>query len=395
LLIVEQNAVKLNAEIAHFERRIARPVMPELNAARGIAILLVVVLHGFEFFTPSAAPAWERLFLMVVNQGWAGVNLFFVLSGFLITGILLDSVKRSDYYSRFYVRRALRILPAYYFVLLLLLLLSHISFFPRRTSLAFVSLSLIYLSNVSPLVGISMQYGPLWSLAVEEHFYILWPLGVRKLTRRNLTIAAASICVIEPLARLYTVYRGGLWWGPYTWVSADGLALGALLAIFARSCYASRRILFIVVFLTAIAASGAMAASVVTPRFVAVAIRGTCVNYLAFAVVGGILWVGTGSYFHVVRWLVLSFYGYISYGLYLIHMLCFDLYNGVVDAYIPRLSVGTNFARCWIRFAVVVATSTAIAYVSRVTFEEFFLRMKDKREHSQSRELLSAPASSN
>jgi peptidoglycan/LPS O-acetylase OafA/YrhL len=133
-----------------------------------------------------------------------------VLSGFLITGILLDSVKQTNYYSRFYLRRALRILPAYYFVLLLLALLSHISFFPRQTSLAFVSLSLIYLSNITPLLGIPIQYGPLWSLAVEEHFYILWPTLVQQLTRRNLTIAATSICMIEPFVRLYTVHRGGL-----------------------------------------------------------------------------------------------------------------------------------------------------------------------------------------
>ncbi len=78
------------------EDRILRPVMPELDTVRGIAILMVFLFHGFEDFIPDAAnvPAWERLFLSTMSLGWIGVNLFFVLSGFLITGILLDSVNQ-------------------------------------------------------------------------------------------------------------------------------------------------------------------------------------------------------------------------------------------------------------------------------------------------------------
>ncbi len=380
----------MKAEVARFEQRLIRPVMPELDTTRGIAILLVFWFHGFELFTPSAAPGWERLFLSAANQGWSGVNLFFVLSGFLITGILLDSIKKPGYYSRFYYRRALRILPAYYLLLLFLIVVGHVSFMPRRTSLAFVGLSFIYLSNVTPLLGVPMQYGPLWSLAVEEHFYLLWPGAVRALNRRNLAAVASLICVAEPFLRMYAVHRGGLWWGPYTWVSADGLALGGLLAIFGRSSLASRANLLKLVIMAAIAATGAMAVSVAVPRFAAVAIRGTCVNYFAFAAVGAILWLGTGPHSGLVRSRVLSFFGYISYGLYLIHVLCLDLYNGAVEEFLPGLSVGTSFAKCCFRLLVAIAIATGIAYVSRITYEEFFLRMKDKR--TKARESVQAPA---
>ncbi len=123
----------MSSNDAGLEQRIVRPVMPELDAIRGVAILLVFWFHGFMFFTPPAGtvPAWERAFLAGARQGGSGVNLFFVLSGFLITGILLDSVGKPDYYSRFYYRRALRILPAYY---LLLLLLAGLGWVKLRTS---------------------------------------------------------------------------------------------------------------------------------------------------------------------------------------------------------------------------------------------------------------------
>jgi peptidoglycan/LPS O-acetylase OafA/YrhL len=382
----------MNAEVTPFDRRIVRPLMPELDTIRGIAVLVVFWYHGFMLFTPasSGAPEWERIFVALSRQGWAGVNLFFVLSGFLITGILLDSASKPNYYSRFYYRRALRILPAYYLLLLMLIVLGHISFMPRHTSLAFVGLSFIYLSNITPLLGIPLEYGPLWSLAVEEHFYILWPAAVRTLTRRNLTIVAASICVLEPFIRIYSVHRGGLWWSTYTWVSADGLALGGLLAIFGRSSLASRANLLKLVLLAAVSAIAGMAASTVVPRSVQVGIRGTCVNYFAFATVGAIVWLGTGAYRGLVNIRFLSFVGYISYGLYLIHMLCLDLYNGAAQQFFPSLSVGTSFPKSCLRLLIALTVATAIAYVSRVTYEEFFLRMKDKR--LKARETVEAPA---
>jgi len=140
-----------------------RPFMPELDTLRGIAVLGVMCLHAFFWqYASFSFGRWGRLILNITRPGWVGVNLFFVLSGFLITGILLDSRTRPDYYRRFYTRRALRILPAYYLLLLCLLVL-------RSSSPAFVGLSFIYLSNVTNFFGVSCDYGPLWSLAAEEH----------------------------------------------------------------------------------------------------------------------------------------------------------------------------------------------------------------------------------
>jgi len=358
---------------------IARPLMPELDTVRGVAILMVFLFHAFEDFVPppSSTPAWERLLLAAANLGWTGVNLFFVLSGFLITGILLDSADKPRYYSRFYYRRALRILPAYYLLLALLLLVSHIGFVTRKTSWAFAGLSFIYLSNITPLLGVPRNYAPLWSLAVEEHFYLLWPAAVKRL-RGGLTVAAVLICVCEPVLRAICATRGGLWWGPYTWLSADGLALGALLAIFARSAWASRKNLLKLAALSVLLAVVMLAASVPVPRSVSISLRSTCVNYGSLTLLAAALWVGTGKYRSFVNLRLLSFYGFISYGLYLIHALLFRLYNDLAAAFAPSFRIDQSFARCLLRLPIVLIVATGAAYLSRSTFEEFFLRMKDK-----------------
>jgi peptidoglycan/LPS O-acetylase OafA/YrhL len=361
------------------EDPILRPVMPELNTVRGIAVLMVFLFHAFEDFTPAAQhlPAWERVFLSTLGFGWMGVNLFFVLSGFLITGILLGSVSRPHYYSRFYRRRALRILPAYYLLLVVLVLVGRISFVRQHTSLAFAGLSFVYLSNITPLLGVPRDYAPLWSLAVEEHFYLIWPAAVRVFTRRGLAIAAASICICEPVLRAFAVARGGLWWGPYTWLSADGLALGALLAIFARSQWGSRTNVLKLASFSALIGMALLVMSLPVPRFMAISLRATSVNYGSLSALAIALWLGTGRYRRLVNLRILSFYGFISYGLYLIHPLIFHLYNDVSVKYASPFYVGQSFARCLLRLLVALVLAAAVAYVSRITYEEFFLRKKD------------------
>ena len=129
-----------------------RSVMPELDTLRGVAILGVLFLHGF--FWPYSGlhfGRWGALWLNITQPGWLGVNLFFVLSGFLITGILIDSAVRPDYYRRFYTRRALRILPAYYLLLIILWLLG-------QARGAYVGLSFLYLANVPELFGVGQAY---------------------------------------------------------------------------------------------------------------------------------------------------------------------------------------------------------------------------------------------
>jgi peptidoglycan/LPS O-acetylase OafA/YrhL len=124
----------------------------------------------------------------------------------------------------------------------------------------------------------------------------------------------------------------------------------------------------------------------------ALGIRGTVVNYFSAALVAGALWLGTGPHRSWVNIRVLAFYGYISYGLYLVHGWIFELYDNVVSNLAPQLVPGVNFGNICIRFVVVLAVSTAVAYVSRITYEEYFLRMKQKAPQAQKSEEAAAVA---
>ena len=371
------------------EEPIVRPRMPELDSIRGIAILAVLLFHGFGgiMWSPAARLGWQRAILAFSRQGWAGVNLFFVLSGFLITGILLDSAHKPHYYSRFYARRALRILPAYYLMLLIMLVWNYFTGVSPHATLAFAGVSLIYLSNLAPLFAIPVLYPLLWSLSVEEHFYLIWPTVVRRFSRRGVAIVASVVCVIEPILRLYALASGTEpgWAGPhhggaysYTWMTADGLALGALLALFARSARGSRNN-FLKVALIALAASViATGVSLIMPHELAIGLRGTLVNYYSLAFVAGTLWLGTGVYRGWVNVGWLSFYGYISYGLYLIHGWIFGVYDTSLRSFAPSLLPNLDFGKSCLQLAICALVATGIAYLSRITYEEFFLRVKDK-----------------
>ena len=351
--------------------------MPELDTLRGIAVLGVLFLHGFYWqFAGLSFGRVARAFLNLTQPGWIGVNLFFVLSGFLITGILLDSKNRPYYYRRFYTRRALRILPPYYALLILLLLL-------RSASPAFVGLSFIYLANVTNFFGVACDYGPLWSLAVEEHFYIAWPAVVRKVTTQQLAWVAMFIVVIVPALRAISFaigWRGGLDW--YTWFVADGLAAGSLLAILLRSSVTRRQVRVVCGWLLAgsilLGLAGAPFGILTRNRMLGAALQFTTINLFFAGVLLFFLLAGSGPGKRFVDVPVLRFVGYISYGLYLDHTLAFRLYDRFCRNYLPHwIPSNGHFGLVVLRFFLAGGGAIVAAYLSRRFYEEWFLRRKD------------------
>ena len=356
-----------------------RPVMPELDTIRGIAVLGVLLLHAFAWqYGGLHFDVLAQTFLVATQPGGLGVNLFFVLSGFLITGILLDSKQHPHFYRRFYTRRALRILPAYYSLLVLLLLL-------HASSYGFVGLSFVYLANVTDLFGIACGYGPLWSLAVEEHYYIFWPAVVHKLTSRGLASVSVGIMVFEPILRAVCFNLGwgkdGLAW--YTWFVADGLAAGSLLAIVLRTAITRKQVTQLCALLLS---SGILLSIVGRPfgittreRMLGAALQLTLVNVFFAGVLLLFLLVGTGSGKHHVNNSVLRFFGYISYGLYLDHLLAFRMYDRICLPYWPALVPSNHhFELVLLRFVVAGGLAVVAAYLSRKYFEERFLQLKDR-----------------
>jgi len=164
-----------------------------LDGLRGVAILLVLFLHfiiGQGVPAPSVLVDWW--FIGIVRAGWMGVDLFFVLSGFLITGILLDTKGSRHYFRQFYTRRVLRIFPLYYGSLVLFLILLP-TLFPDDQVLHDLHADAVwfwtYLYNVKVAAAgftPSSALGHFWSLAVEEQFYLIWPIVVLCLGRRHL-----------------------------------------------------------------------------------------------------------------------------------------------------------------------------------------------------------------
>lgn len=209
--------------------------LPQLDGLRGIAILGVLLFH-FD----SANVGWAGLSFHVgaFDLGWTGVTLFFVLSGYLITGILLAAKGAPHYFRDFYARRALRIFPAYYAMLLLAFALANtLSALDTAGAGREWPFYVFYVSNYwlgmnDGRTPMSQLLGPTWTLSIEEQFYLIWPLIVGALTRRALAALCIALVVASPLLRWSLMQAtGDPTFTSFALVSNfDGLALGALIA---------------------------------------------------------------------------------------------------------------------------------------------------------------------
>jgi peptidoglycan/LPS O-acetylase OafA/YrhL len=353
--------------------------MPGLDVLRGIAILSVFFFHGLKWYLPLGAWAEPqvRLIAQAVSFGWLGVNLFFVLSGFLITGILLDTRTKKNYWSGFYIRRFLRIVPLYLVVLAILKVALNCTW-------AYVILCLFYLANFALEFRIpGPGYGPLWSLAVEEQFYLVWPFLVRRLRLRALATLCVVGIVLSPVLRAISVSNSLVLGSPYvtTWLICDNLFYGALLAIFLRTAAATEQR---VAQLTVV--SGGLGAVLLGAGFsFHLLSRGTAAG-AAFQPIPFLLIFSSmllvslrfGDHPTVYRALApIRFFGYISYGFYLFHTLGFFAFDWATEHLGVRLETpGIGFVL--FRFVTVGACLTLFCYLSRRYFEGYFLRFKDR-----------------
>ncbi len=212
--------------------------MPALDGVRGVAVVLVILHHAYQF-TTLRHPV-DQAFDVFTASAWMGVDLFFVLSGFLITGILLDIRDSPRYFRAFYWRRLVRIFPLYYAYLAVVLFV-----IPRVTGEPFYAKAeanqwwlWTHLSNI-PLSERFMNRGVnhFWSLAVEEQFYLVWPAIVYVLGRYRLLWLLAVLIPGTAVLRWYLASNGTSGQALYmlTWTRFDALAIGALLAVAARS----------------------------------------------------------------------------------------------------------------------------------------------------------------
>lgn len=217
--------------------------IPELDGIRGLAILLVILYHYVAVSIPEDASSGFLFVRQIFSNGWSGVDLFFVLSGFLIAGILIDNRKTQNYFKVFYIRRMNRIFPLYYFFLLFFIVLQFIesqwglfSDHLFTNSLPFPSY-LIYLQNFS--MAAQGDFGNeflamTWSLAVEEQFYLFLPLLVRLSLPHRLPLNFLFFIGL-PLILRATLGSDGYYSFVLTPWRLDSLLLGSLLAVIVRT----------------------------------------------------------------------------------------------------------------------------------------------------------------
>jgi peptidoglycan/LPS O-acetylase OafA/YrhL len=228
--------------------------IPGIDGLRGLGILMVMAYHYMGFATHRNF--FIDWFFAFNRSGWIGVDLFFVVSGFLVTGILLDAKNSPNYFRNFYMRRTLRIFPLYYAVLFCLFcipLLAHALDTPAFREVASRQIWLwLYGTNIlnalhnKPMfAGGWLEANHFWSLAVEEQFYLIWPPIVLLLGRKSLLGVCLSLIAFAAILRIALVMTGHGGLAPYMLTPArlDVLACGAIIAILSRSTI-SRQTIF-------------------------------------------------------------------------------------------------------------------------------------------------------
>jgi len=359
-----------------------------LDGVRGMAILMVMAIHFLGMLTPRSLG--ERLVVKAAGFGMLGVDLFFVLSGFLITGLLLESKHEPRPFRNFYARRILRIFPLYFGVLVVCFLLlplvvrlppsfealrSHQGWFWTFTSNFYIAAagswgSLSYLNHF-------------WSLAIEEHYYLLWPLVMLTFQARTLE----RICVGVLLGAL--VLRTGLALGGTSELSIsvltpcriDALSTGGLLALLARRPAG----LAALVGRSGRAALWLGAGLLLLSTWCAATRLGLPVlhqvrnsGYALFF--GALLLLSLGPPSHPVTWVferpVLRFFGTYSYGLYVYSgILTWIFLRNDLDGRLDAL-LGNHALAMTAHTALGVLLSTAMAVASYHLFEKHFLSLK-------------------
>lgn len=335
--------------------------VPELDGLRGLAILWVVLYHC----KPRLVGTW---IYGTSLWGWAGVLIFFVLSGFLITSILLTTRDKPHYFHNFHARRFLRIWPVYLLLLIVVYLNAPWFIGPPVWQAIKTAPWWAYLLCIQNLFHLSLPPAlePTWALAIEEQFYFVWAPVARWLRRPwMLAIVLVGALIVSPALRL-SHYS---WLTPtHTLIHLDALAWGSLIALAIHTLPLSRRT-WLWLGLCGAAAGFAAAATIA---------GGTAFldSALSVGFVGTMLAAIASTGAHnplsaILRRGPLKFYGRISYGLYMIHISVF-IYFGWFDLRMDRYGVAGNVAIVLFRLAVSTVAATALWY----GFESQVLKLK-------------------
>ena len=366
--------------------------LPVLDGLRGVAILMVMLFHffvgagGVDAIAASSTVLGSQL-SKFISFGTRGVDLFFVLSGFLITGILIDTKESPNFFRNFYARRFLRIFPLYYGVLVGIFLVLPLFSPGLHTPLVAQLWYWFYASNlVFPIpnqqLGVPDVFAihHFWSLAIEEQFYLVWPLMVF-FTNRKIVIRATIGCLLlAPLTRIVLLMTGhDEYVFSFTLSRLDPIAVGALLAVVLRSPTARTRLGKAVPWCLVGAAIAAVVLIVLPRRMELPPV--VVVRYSVFAALFGsllayILLFGNGVLGWCFRSRILQFFGKYSYGLYVFHLLFLPFFLQRTPLEPLSRAMHSEILGLVARIAILTGASTLIAVASYHLYEKHFLRLK-------------------
>ena len=360
--------------------------IPQLDGIRGLAVAMVVLDHASYLYQrppeqiamTASVHGVTRAVLSLTSQGWLGVELFFILSGYLITSILLKTRGANSYFTSFYARRVLRILPVFWLTLLALAFI-----FPHAHS--FFLIAILFLANVSSWFGVTGLYYPLWSLCVEEHFYLIWPFVVRTFRRRILFGICIAICIADPILRGFFAWKMGAPFFDKAWYFSgfrfEGLAYGAILALIAPQMTARQK----KIFGAAAMAVGAGIFAAAVPLGVlhsSASVLATVVHASAGLTFASVLFFGLvclslgldEKQARVFANAPLVLLGELSYCLYLVHQMVFWGWDHWFGALESSTFASRPFAYFAVRLTICFIISMLIALLSRNLVERPFSR---------------------
>ncbi len=329
--------------------------MPELDGIRGIAILLVLYWHYLVVPLGLTGDGWTGMAGRILGMGWAGVDLFFVLSGFLIGGILLDNREAANVFRVFYVRRALRIIPIY------AVLLGAAFTIQRFTDVGHSDYRALFSGHQSfwPYLTMtqnflphhSMFLGPTWSLAIEEQFYLFLPVLVVFLSPKAVLKVTWILIGLSSVVRFFLPSFDAVW----TFWRTDELLVGVLLAHGVRSPVlvgwaaahlASIRLAFWLLL------AGTLEIGLNSGRFGCTAFTWLAAFFASLVVIVLVDRDGWLARLMRRRWLMRT--GQIAYGLYLFHQPINGFFHGWAHAGPPEVRNLSQLALTGLAFVTLI-----------------------------------------
>jgi peptidoglycan/LPS O-acetylase OafA/YrhL len=362
--------------------------LPGLDGVRGLAIGMVMTLHFVGDAT--ARTTLQRLVTKAASFGGLGVDLFFVLSGLLITGLLLDAKDRPHFFRNFYARRTLRIFPLYYFVLaMLFLVLPRLVTLPPGLAEPKDHQAWLWTYGTNFYIATQASWQALgyvthfWSLAIEEHFYLVWPLVVYSFPRSTVERICLGVILVGLALRAALAMAGmsEISISVLTPLRIDALCVGGLLAAIARRpegaaplvSRSGRAVLWLGGAILVVSAWCALT-QIGLPFFHQ--FRGSLYALLFGALTLTSVNPGGGPMAAFFQTASLRFLGKYSYGLY--------VYHGLLTWYLPDLkaearldaALGNHWLAILAYAAIGFGVSTAVAVVSYELLEKRFLLLK-------------------